>query len=242
MEIACSTRGHFVDAARSLFAPSLHEENRSTVISYRTRCLDCEHYNFFYFILTVSKLSPTMTTTDSNASKAILKMREDSSPKSFAKNQPPVPVSSSTASFATNRKEEDVLLLGTPLKRMIDETQLSPDDREQLEKRRKYNRECATRARKKTKQLVSQLQGQVEGLTKDKEKLLRSKKAMQAKMQLLEKHNQALLVRQLVSEQRQAASLSTAALHPGGMAGYSSLSAAGLSSGMMFPGLGFHGL
>jgi len=103
-------------------------------------------------------------------------------------------------------------------KRVIDETQLAPEEAERLEKKRAYNRESATRVRMRNKHLVEHLQEEVATLSKDKKELMRVNQEMRAKMALLEKHNQTLLLKQLVqSEQRQRTTDSVAAaLYPGG--------------------------
>ena len=143
-------------------------------------------------------------------------------------------------------------LLGTPLKRVIDETQLSPKEAELLEKRRAYNRLSATRARKRNKHLVCQLQDEVATLTKEKHELQRANEEMKTRMRLLEKHNQTLLLKQLTSERQRAASLA-ATLYQyqgggGGLGGlpsvdglYGQISSSGGGS-TLFSGLASQGL
>jgi ABC-type phosphate transport system auxiliary subunit len=82
--------------------------------------------------------------------------------------------------------------ISSSLKRVIDETQLPPEEAEKLESRRAYNRECATRARKRTKTLVSQLSDQVRNLQADKDDLRRENAVIRAQLQSLERQNQAL--------------------------------------------------
>lgn len=128
-------------------------------------------------------------------------------------------------------------VLGNPMKRVIDESQLPPEDAEKLEKRRAYNRESATRARKRTKHLVHQLQNDVAKEKKDKLELQRKNEELQARCALLEKHNQTLLLKQLVSERRQASMAAAAAFMPGPgnpFGGFSS----GFPSGNMISGHG----
>lgn len=97
-------------------------------------------------------------------------------------------------------------------KRVIDETQLAPEEAERLEKKRAYNRESATRVRMRNKHLVEHLQEEVATLSKDKKELMRVNREMRAQMALLEKHNQTLLLKQLLqSEQRQRTTDSVAA-------------------------------
>ena len=126
---------------------------------------------------------------------------------------------------------------GNPMKRVIDESQLPPDDAEKLEKRRAYNRESATRARQRTKHLVHQLQNDLAKEKKDKLELQRKNEQLQARCALLEKHNQTLLLKQLVSERRQASMAAAAAFMPGTgnpFGGFSN----GFATGSMIPGHG----
>jgi hypothetical protein len=84
-------------------------------------------------------------------------------------------------------------VISSTRKRVIDESLLSPDEADKLESRRAYNRECATRARKRTKNLVAQLQEDVKNLQQDKNELRRANEVMKAQLAALEKQNQALL-------------------------------------------------
>ena len=90
-------------------------------------------------------------------------------------------------------------------KRVIDETLLSPEEAHKLQVRRAYNRECATRARKRTKSLVAQLQDEVKELQADKDELRRTHAVMRSQLELLEKQNKALLFRQAMSDRHNAA-------------------------------------
>jgi len=81
-------------------------------------------------------------------------------------------------------------------RRIIDETLLDEDEARRLEARRAYNRQCAAKARKRSKDLISHLQQQVEQLTKDKTTLERTNEVMQAQLQLLEQQNRTLMMNQ----------------------------------------------
>jgi TolA-binding protein len=88
--------------------------------------------------------------------------------------------------------------LTNPKKRIIDETLLPPDEAEKILSRRAYNRDCATRARKRNKQLVQQLEKQVKELQADKEELRRSLSKVEQQVSLLDSQNKALLVKQMM--------------------------------------------
>lgn len=81
-------------------------------------------------------------------------------------------------------------------RRIIDETLLDEDEARRLEARRAYNRQCAAKARKRSKDLIAHLQQQVEQLTKDKTALERTNEVMQAQLQLLEQQNRTLMMNQ----------------------------------------------
>jgi TolA-binding protein len=89
---------------------------------------------------------------------------------------------------------------GLSRKRVVDETLLSPDEAEKLLIRRAYNRDCASRARKRGKQLVAQLEAQVKELQEDKDELRRSLISKEKQINLLEKQNQSLLLKQMISD------------------------------------------
>ena len=77
--------------------------------------------------------------------------------------------------------------------RIIDETQLSEEDARKLELRRAYNRDCASRARTRTKTLVQELQEQVRTLKEEKEELRQSNANLQACLAFSEKQNRELI-------------------------------------------------
>lgn len=89
-------------------------------------------------------------------------------------------------------------------KRSAEDADVQQDDDEgsdsfnarKLEQRRAYNRKCAAKARKRSKDLISHLQGQVEDLTKDKTELQRSNDVMRAQLELLESQNRTLMMSQ----------------------------------------------
>ena len=81
----------------------------------------------------------------------------------------------------------------------IDETLLQPDAAEKLLARRAYNRECATRARKRCKQMVMHLKKQVNELMEDKEALRRSLETMEKRMVELESRNKAMNLQQMLA-------------------------------------------
>lgn len=81
-------------------------------------------------------------------------------------------------------------------RRIIDETLLDEDEARKLESRRAYNRKCAAKARKRSKDLISQLQEEVQQLNQDKARLERTTEVMQAQLKLLEQQNQTLMLNQ----------------------------------------------
>jgi hypothetical protein len=83
---------------------------------------------------------------------------------------------------------------------IIDETKLDRDELRKLENRREYNRKCAARARKRSKDLVSTLQKQVDELTSDKAELKRTNDVMKAQLELLEQQNRTLLMSQMAGQ------------------------------------------
>jgi septal ring factor EnvC (AmiA/AmiB activator) len=80
-------------------------------------------------------------------------------------------------------------------KRVVDETLLTSGEAKALEKRRAYNRECATRARKRVKQSISQLEDQIKELLDDKTELRRCLAAMEKQVVSLTKEKKKLLVK-----------------------------------------------
>lgn len=83
---------------------------------------------------------------------------------------------------------------------MIDESKLDGEELRKLETRREYNRRCAARARKRSKDLVSTLQKQVDELAKDKAELKRTNDVMKAQLELLEQQNRTLLMSQMAGQ------------------------------------------
>lgn len=81
-------------------------------------------------------------------------------------------------------------------RRIIDESQLNDDEVHRLATRRAYNRQCAAKARKKSKDLISSLQDQVRELIHSKAKLERLNDVLKAQMKLLEQQNQSLMINQ----------------------------------------------
>ena len=79
---------------------------------------------------------------------------------------------------------------------IIDESQLNEEDARKLVARRAYNRKCAAKARKRSKDLIVSLQAQVQQLTAEKSALERSSEVMRAKLELLEQQNRVLMMNQ----------------------------------------------
>ena len=86
--------------------------------------------------------------------------------------------------------------IGTKRNAPIDETLLDEEEKKKLEARRAYNRKCAAKARKRSKDLISHLQKQVEELTRDKATLERNNEVMRAQLELLEQQNRILMMNQ----------------------------------------------
>ena len=86
--------------------------------------------------------------------------------------------------------------------RIIDETQLSEEEARKLELRRAYNRDCASRARTRTKSLVQELQEQVSSLKQEKEELRQSNTNLQACLAFSEKQNRELIAKHSLTEAR----------------------------------------
>lgn len=86
--------------------------------------------------------------------------------------------------------------------RIIDETQLSEEEARKLELRRAYNRDCASRARTRTKSLVQELQEQVRTLKEEKEQLRLSNANLQACLAFSEKQNRELIAKHSLMEGR----------------------------------------
>jgi hypothetical protein len=112
---------------------------------------------------------------------------------------PAVPKADSERSFSDGEDSGKAKLSGS--KRNADEAEGLDDDNDdmsarKLEQRRAYNRKCAAKARKRSKDLIAHLQTQVEDLTKDKTELQRSNDVMRAQLELLENQNRTLMMSQ----------------------------------------------
>jgi len=81
-------------------------------------------------------------------------------------------------------------------KRSIDESLLNEEETKKLAARRAYNRECARKARKRSKDLIAQLQNQVQELIKDKAALQRNNDIMLAQLEVLGQQNRMLMMNQ----------------------------------------------
>jgi hypothetical protein len=88
--------------------------------------------------------------------------------------------------------------------RIIDETQLSEEEARKLELRRAYNRDCASRARTRTKTLVQELQDQVRQLKDEKEELRQANTTLQACLAFSERQNRELIAKQSLLDGRNA--------------------------------------
>ena len=111
-------------------------------------------------------------------------------------------------------------------RRIIDETLLDEDEARKLESRRAYNRKCAAKARKRSKDLISQLQDEENKLNQDKTTLERTNEVMHAQLKLLEQQNQTLMINQRQSESLLLSGMSggvpgalLGGLHRGGLMG-----------------------
>jgi Basic region leucine zipper len=123
------------------------------------------------------------------------------------------------ASSATDTKSASTTAAGVNRKTIIDETLLPPDEAEKILARRAYNRDCATRARKRSKQMVSQLEKQVKELQEDKEALRRSLATMEKQMVELESQNKALKLKQMLATNRAGGGMMTDPLAVGSAMG-----------------------
>jgi hypothetical protein len=89
----------------------------------------------------------------------------------------------------------DTVVLAPGLKKrfmLIDETKLPKEEAERLLVKRAYNRECAERARKRSKETVKELYRQVEELQADKTELRRTLATMEKEIRMLKDKNKAL--------------------------------------------------
>jgi hypothetical protein len=98
-----------------------------------------------------------------------------------ASRKRPVPTSALTTDIPTGTEN--------PL-----EAPIPGEEGVKLEQRRAYNRMCAAKARKRSKDLIATLQTQVSELTRDKAELQRNNEVMRAQLTLLEQQNRTLLV------------------------------------------------
>ena len=123
------------------------------------------------------------------------------------------------ASATTETKSAAAASVGVNRKTIIDETLLPPDEAEKILARRAYNRDCATRARKRSKQMVAQLEKQVKELQEDKEALRRSLTTMEKQMVELESQNKALKMKQMLEANRVGGGMMADSLAVGGVMG-----------------------
>lgn len=105
------------------------------------------------------------------------------------------PTLESEATTSTKSHAEFKTIVTSSRKRVIDETLLSPEEAQKLQTRRAYNRNCANRARKRTKNLVAQLQDEVKELQSDKDELRRANAVMKARLEVLAKQRDSLVIR-----------------------------------------------
>lgn len=102
-------------------------------------------------------------------------------------------VSTNTSNETAQEKPTvPTLMSSSNRKRTVDESVLSPAETESLLERRAYNRECATRARKRVKENISQLETQVKELQDDKAELRRSLVAMEKQVMSLSQEKREL--------------------------------------------------
>jgi hypothetical protein len=110
----------------------------------------------------------------------------------------PDPVSSSSRETTTTTT--DAVVLAPGLKKrflLIDETKLPKEEAERLLIKRAYNRECAERARKRSKETVKELYRQVDELQADKNELRRTLTTMEKEIHRLKETNKALMLNQI---------------------------------------------
>ncbi len=103
---------------------------------------------------------------------------------------------SSTGDEGSDSTPNDTKSRRSAKRRIIDETLLDDDEARKLESRRAYNRKCAAKARKRSKDLISQLQEEVHQLNEEKTRLERNTEVMFAQLKVLEQQNQTLLLNQ----------------------------------------------
>jgi chromosome segregation ATPase len=79
----------------------------------------------------------------------------------------------------------------------IDETLLPPNEAEKLLAKRAYNRDCAERARKRSKQMIEELHCKIKELQEDKDELRRSIGTLEKQLLMLQKQNDDLLLKEM---------------------------------------------
>jgi hypothetical protein len=108
----------------------------------------------------------------------------------------PPPKEGSEPSFSDDEFESKGQLAGSKRSAEDDGGNVENFSARKLEQRRAYNRKCAAKARKRSKDLIAHLQAQVEDLSKDKTELQRSNDVMRAQLDLLESQNRTLMTNQ----------------------------------------------
>jgi Spy/CpxP family protein refolding chaperone len=105
---------------------------------------------------------------------------------------------STNSADVTSTDTPDVAAPGRKKRFMIiDETKLSKEEAERLLIKRAYNRECAERARKRSKETVQELHRQVEELQADKCELRQQLTQMEKEIQRLKDKNKVLMLSRL---------------------------------------------
>ncbi len=80
---------------------------------------------------------------------------------------------------------------------IIDETKLPKEEAERVLVKRAYNRECAERARKRSKEMIKEFERQIRELQADKDELRYKVAAMTKEIETLAEKNKVLLVASL---------------------------------------------
>ena len=142
--------------------------------------------------MTENKVDPSISTT-------VRGVRRVSEPNTTLSDDSEQSLSEGECEYKSSNNDE--IKSGTSRKRiMIDESKLDGDELHRLETRREYNRRCAARARKRSKDLVSTLQKQVDELAHDKAELKRLNDVMKAQLELLEHQNRTLIMQQMTGQ------------------------------------------
>jgi hypothetical protein len=97
--------------------------------------------------------------------------------------------STRTESVRSNNRTKRTLI--------IDETLLPPDEAERLLAKRAYNRECADRARKRSKRLTEELKDKIKELQADKDELRRTIATIEKEFRLVQNEHRELLLKEL---------------------------------------------